>query len=108
MKRPMKRPVQHIRRSAIRVIVEDYGWIHLGLGMAGNALFVIGSVMFLPRLGEADWPFLAAPLSWQTIGIWFFIMGSTLMFIGSLGELLVSLYNRRRRQPSAKARSRAS
>lgn len=85
-------------RSALRVVVEDYGWIHLAIGMAGNALFVLGSVAFLPGARGLLWPLGPGAPEWQTVGVWLFIAGSTLMFIGSLGELAVSLYNRRKRR----------
>lgn len=67
----------------IRILVQDYGWIHLSLGLIGNLTFVLGSVLFLPSF-EA----------WQVAGVWLFIVGASLMFVGALGQLLVSLYDR--------------
>jgi hypothetical protein len=69
----------------IKTIVQDYGWIHLSLGLAGNLMFVIGSVLFLPRFG-----------AWQTTDVWLFIIGSALMMVRALGNLLVSLYEEKR------------
>ena len=34
--------------NAIRTLVQDYGWIHTGIGLAGNTLFFLGSIAFLP------------------------------------------------------------
>lgn len=70
-------------RSALQVLVEDYGWIHLSLGWMGNAAFFIGSILFLPQF-EA----------YKTIGVWLFIVGAFLMWIGSSGRVLVSLWDR--------------
>ncbi len=67
-------------RDFIQLIVRDYRWIHLGLGLVGNFTFVVGSVMFLPQF-EA----------WQVTGVWLFIIGSALMFVGALGEFIVDL-----------------
>jgi hypothetical protein len=67
--------------NPIRILVQDYGWIHLGLGLAGNVAFLVGSVLFLPAL-EA----------YKTLGVWLFIAGAALMAIGSLGQLLVQLW----------------
>ena len=66
--------------NPIRVVVQDFGWIHIGLGLVGNITFVVGSVFFLPALQ-----------AYMTLGVWLFIVGSALMAIGSLGELLVRL-----------------
>lgn len=81
--------------TLIRTLVRDYGWVHLGIGLIGNALFIIGSVLFLPDWGSVHLPF-AGLAEWKTVGVWIFIIGATLMFVGSLGELLVSIYTRRR------------
>lgn len=65
----------------IKKLVQDYGWFHLSLGVLGNVMFFAGSVSFLPAL-EA----------YRTVGVWLFIVGSFLMLIGSLGRLLVDLW----------------
>lgn len=48
--------------------------VHLGIGLVGNALFMTGSVLFMLKM--------------STVGVYFFIVGSSGMFLGSLGELL--------------------
>lgn len=68
-------------RNALKVLVQDYRWIHLSLGLLGNITFFVGSVMFLPRLEQ-----------YKLFGVWLFIIGSFLMLLGSLGRLLVDIW----------------
>ncbi|NCP19758.1 MAG: hypothetical protein GW855_11440 [Erythrobacter sp.] len=70
--------------GTLRLIVKDYGWIHTSIGLIGNVLFVIGSVLFLPSFS-----------SLQTLGVWLFIVGSFLMMIGAAGQLGVKIVERR-------------
>lgn len=65
----------------IKTLVEDYGWVHLSLGLAGNCAFFIGSLLFLPALER-----------FKTLGVWLFIVGAGLMLVGALGRLLVELW----------------
>lgn len=67
--------------AAIRTLVQDFGWIHTGLGLFGNFIFVVGSVFFLPAF-EA----------WKTLGVWLFIVGAAFMFVGALGNMMVKIY----------------
>lgn len=67
--------------NPIKILVRDYGWVHLSLGLFGNIAFFVGSIRFLPRF---------EPI--QTIGVWLFIVGAFFMAIGSLGRLLLSLW----------------
>jgi len=60
--------------------VADYDWIHTGIGLLGNLLFVVGSVLFL-------WE------STKNLGVWTFVVGSTYMFIGSAGDASIKLGN---------------
>lgn len=101
---PVRTRVARARRSALRVLVEDYGWIHLGIGLLGNAIFIGGGVMFLPG-GDVTLPGLGHSVAWALVGRWFFIVGSSLMFVGNLGELIVSLYSRRRRRRRREAQA---
>ena len=64
----------------IRMVVRDYGWIHLALGLIGNITFFVGSILFLPQFDQ-----------YKTTAIWFFICGSLLMLVGAAGRLLVDL-----------------
>ena len=70
--------------DGLQILVRDYGWIHGSIGMAGNLLFFIGSIAFLPRF---------AP--YMTMGVWLFILGSLLMLLGALGDLAVKVYEAR-------------
>ena len=66
--------------NPIRLIVEDYGWIHRGIGLFGNLAFLVGSVLFLPSYEQ-----------WKTTGVWLFMIGAAAMFVGALGQFLVNL-----------------
>ena len=71
--------------TVVRLIVHEYGWIHRSMGLAGNLAFVIGSVLFLPRFEP-----------WKVTGVWLFILGAALMFVGALGQFLVNRSERQR------------
>ncbi len=73
--------------NPIKTVVRDYGWIHLSLGLFGNVMFFVGSILFLPTFEPV-----------QTIGVWLFIFGSGLMMIGAIGQLLVKLYEKPRKE----------
>jgi len=70
------------RKRRIGEFLGDFPWVHLGLGLVGNAAFFVGSVLFF-------WE------STMTAAIWLFVIGSLGMLIGSLGELLVKVEKRR-------------
>ena len=67
----------------IGTALRDFPWVHLGMALFGNALFVAGSVMFFSD-------------SVKTLAIWLFVVGSFGMLLGSVGELLVRIEKRRR------------
>ncbi|MBO0903454.1 YrhK family protein [Jiella sonneratiae] len=71
----------------LQTIVRDYAWIHLGIGLFGNFCFVVGSVLFFETFK-----------AWHTLAVWLFVAGSAGMFLGSLGELAKSLYERREKR----------
>ena len=83
---------------ALRTLVQDFGWIHTGIGVFGNTTFFVGSILFLPGLGT--WQAVGA--KWQTVGVWLFIAGAFFMLVGAVGNLLVSIHEARdrRRSPS--------
>jgi hypothetical protein len=83
--------------------VQDFGWIHTGIGLSGNMLFLVGSIAFLPRLGKVHLPG-AGLVEWQTVGVWLFIFGAAFMAVGSLGALLVQVYEARERTKKARER----
>lgn len=66
------------------VLIKQYQWAHLVLGIAGNISFVVGSIFYLHE-------------SLKTPGTWLFIAGSTGMLVGSLGSAAVKLTEKRRR-----------
>ncbi|MBP0614691.1 YrhK family protein [Jiella mangrovi] len=68
----------------IQALVRDYAWIHLAIGLFGNFCFVVGSVMFFKMFD-----------AYYTLGVWLFLVGSLGMFLGSLGELAKSIYEKR-------------
>ncbi len=69
----------------IKVIVNDYGWIHLSLGLLGNIAFFVGSILFLPHFEM-----------YKTLGVWFFIFGAFFMLLGSVGRLLVDISGKKK------------
>lgn len=77
--------------APLKTLVQDFGWIHTGLGLFGNLTFVVGSVFFLPAF-EA----------WKTLGVWLFIVGASFMLIGALGNMLVKVYEARAERPRSR------
>ncbi|MCQ0989840.1 YrhK family protein [Jiella marina] len=76
----------------IQTLVRDYSWIHLGIGLFGNFCFVVGSVLFFKTFE-----------SLYTLAVWLFVAGSTGMFLGSLGELAKSLYERHEKREQGRS-----
>lgn len=72
------------RRSWLGTALHEFPWIHLGIGLFGNLLFFVGSVLFF-------WP--AA----KDVGIWMFVVGSLGMLLGSVGEIVVRIEKHRHR-----------
>lgn len=73
--------------NPVKTLVQEYGWIHTGLGLFGNVAFFAGSILFLPRF---------EPL--KVWGVWLFIVGAGFMLVGSAGNLMVKIYDSRREQ----------
>jgi multisubunit Na+/H+ antiporter MnhG subunit len=93
--------------NPLKTLVQDFGWIHTGVGLTGNVLFFVGSIAFLPRLGKVRLPW-GAETEWQTVGVWLFIFGAFFMMVGSMGALLVKIYEARGQAgPQRQSRRRA-
>ncbi len=71
------------QKAWIGSALSAFPWVHLALGIFGNALFLTGSVLFF-------WHTV------KTLAIWLFVIGSLGMLLGSVGELLVRIDKRRR------------
>lgn len=69
------------RPTIIRTLVTDFEYIHTGLGICGNVLFVAGSVLFFERFSQL-----------HTLAVWLFVAGSSLMLVGALGSGLKKLW----------------
>lgn len=67
----------------LHVLVSDYEWIHIGLGLIGNVAFLVGSFLFFSA-------------STKQLALWLFVIGSSGMLIGSIGSALVR-YERKQR-----------
>jgi membrane-bound ClpP family serine protease len=61
--------------NALRELVREYEWIHLALGMLGNLLFFVDSVLFLFE-------------TVKVLDVWAFVVGSLLMLVRSVGNVL--------------------
>ena len=82
-------------RNLLKTVVEDYGWIHTGLGLLGNVMFFVGSILFLitslvmmgsnPESGPV--PHLGA-----TVGIALFVISVfvLILFVHHLGRSIVA------------------
>lgn len=81
----------------LRTFIRDYPYIHLGLGLIGNTLFVIGSILFFKIFAD-----------WYTVAVWCFVIGSALMLVGAAGKALTDLEQAHlaRQRRAARAASR--
>ena len=70
--------------KGLELIVREYRHRHLVVGAIGNAMVLIGSILFF-RLFEAC----------QTFAVWLFVIGSALMLFGSRGEMAKAVYEKR-------------
>ena len=71
-------------KNTLKILVRDYTWIHLSLGLLGNVAFFVGSIGFLPTFEV-----------YQVMAVWLFIIGSFLMLVGSIGDFLVDFWKDR-------------
>lgn len=74
----------------IRTLVLHYEHVHTALGIAGNVLFVAGSVLFYKAFDQ-----------YYALAVSLFVIGSALMLVGSLGNGLRRLLERREQQSSS-------
>lgn len=72
--------------KGLELIVREYRHWHLTVSVLGNALFVAGSVLFFKAFEQ-----------WYTLAVWTFVVGSSLMLLGALGEVAKASYERRER-----------
>ncbi len=68
----------------LRVIIQDYSWIHMTIGLVGNLSFFIGSILFFERFKD-----------YKTLAVWLFVVGSLFMLVGSVGNFFVNLWEKR-------------
>lgn len=72
--------------TGLELAVREYRHCHLAIGVVGNTLFLIGSVLFF-KIFE----------TWQTFAVWLFVIGSALMLLGALGEVAKAIYEKHER-----------
>jgi membrane-bound ClpP family serine protease len=65
----------------LRRLVHEYEYIHLTIGILGNAMFVVGSVLFYKAF-ESLYP----------LAVTLFVVGSSFMLTGSLGSAAKKLW----------------
>ncbi|WNO53823.1 YrhK family protein [Stakelama saccharophila] len=71
----------------LKTLVRDYPYIHLALGLVGNACFLIGSVLFFKRFEEL-----------HHLAVWLFVIGSAGMLIGAMGKAATDVIDARERR----------
>lgn len=69
-------PERTERAQVVRRLVNRWPRLHLYIAIAGNAAFLIGSVLFLSS-------------STRSVGTWLFIVGQVGMLVGNVGQLAV-------------------
>jgi hypothetical protein len=73
--------LRRARWRGLGLFVRRFPQIHLGIGLLGNGLFITGTLLFMTRH--------------QGQGVYFFLVGSCGMFLGSLGEVLRAVGRRK-------------
>ncbi|HZL80505.1 MAG TPA: YrhK family protein [Demequina sp.] len=76
----------------IRTLVLDYEHVHIAFGVAGNLLFVVGSVLFYKAFDQ-----------YYALAVSLFVVGSAFMLAGSLGSGLRRLLEHREQESSSRA-----
>jgi membrane-bound ClpP family serine protease len=73
----------------IRTLVQDYEHVHTIIGVSGNLLFVVGSILFYKAFEQ-----------FYTLAVSLFVVGSIFMLIGALGNGLRRMLQRREKAVS--------
>ncbi|MDO8107004.1 YrhK family protein [Isoptericola sp. b441] len=68
----------------IRTLVQDYEHVHTAIGIIGNLLFVVGSVLFYKAFEQ-----------FYTLAVSMFVVGSAFMLVGAIGGGLRRMLERR-------------
>ncbi|MCV2393867.1 YrhK family protein [Actinotalea sp. M2MS4P-6] len=76
----------------IRTLVQDYEHVHIGIGIVGNLLFLVGSVLFYKAFDQ-----------YYGLAVSLFVVGSAFMLVGSLGSALRRMWERREERSGAGA-----
>lgn len=76
----------------IRTLVLDYEHVHAAFGIAGNLLFVVGSVLSFKAFDQ-----------YYAVAVSLFVIGSALMLIGSLGNGLRRRWEHREQESCSRA-----
>ena len=71
----MARSLSWRESRALGIFVRRYPQLHLGIGLVGNGVFLLGTILFMFK-------------KYEELGLWFFLVGTGGMFLGSLGEIL--------------------
>ena len=75
----------------IRIPVQEYEHVHTAIGIVGNFLFIVGSVLFYKSFDQ-----------YYTLAVSLFVIGSFFMFVGSVGSGLRRMLERRDEQAAAR------
>src|SRR5690349_365212 len=71
----MVRSLSWRESRALGMFVRRYPHVHLGIGLVGNGVFFLGTILFMFK-------------KYEEAGLWFFLVGTAGMFLGSVGEIL--------------------
>ncbi len=76
----------------IRTLVQEYEHVHTAIGITGNLLFLVGSVLFYKAFEQ-----------FYALAVTMFTVGSAFMLIGSIGSGLRRLLERQQQDSSSPA-----
>ena len=87
----------------LQTLVREFPYIHKGIGLVGNTCFFVGSVLFFKMFRD-----------YYTFAVWLFVIGSFGMLLGTVGEIVKTIFEARERRAekhnvhSARERMKAS